>query len=151
MQQHNREVLDTLRVRRDAFYEAIIELEQALAVPAGDDPQGWGAMLASPIESMREILAGHIVATEGPDGFYDEILDQAPRLARGVERLRSEHEPLLQDTVALAARLGSVAGDDDVDAVRADALGLIQRLLAHRHRGAELVYDAYAVDISTGD
>ena len=33
----------------------------------------------------------------------------------------------------------------------AEALELLKGLLAHRHRGAELVYDAYNVDVATGD
>jgi hypothetical protein len=151
VQRRNREVLDAVRIRRDAFYDAVIALEQALAAPAGDDAPGWAAMLTAPVEHLREVLEGHIAGTEGPDGLFEEILDQAPRLAHDVERLQADHAPLVAATRALAGRLTSVANDGDVDSVRADALELVQLLLAHRHRGAELVYDAYAIDVSTGD
>jgi hypothetical protein len=30
-------------------------------------------------------------------------------------------------------------------------LDLIRELLAHRHRGSELIYDAYNLDIGVGD
>ena len=41
--------------------------------------------------------------------------------------------------------------DDGVEATREQAVELIKALLLHRHRGAELVYDAYNVDVATGD
>jgi len=68
-----------------------------------------------------------------------------------MNRLQADHDPLRDAAAALAASLDAVAGDADVDGVREAGVELIQRLLVHRHRGAELVYDAYWVDVSAGD
>ncbi len=38
-----------------------------------------------------------------------------------------------------------------MDDVRDESVELIRRLLRHRQRGAELVYDVYSVDISAAD
>jgi hypothetical protein len=151
VQARNREVLDAVRVRRDSFYDALLELEQALCTPAGDDVAGWAAAARVPVAHLREVLDAHVSGTEGDEGLFAEVRDHAPHLIPAVDRLRSEHAPLIAATEALAARLDDLQSDAEVEGVRDEGIELIGRLLAHRHRGAELVYDAYSIDISTGD
>lgn len=147
----NREVLDAVRVRRDDLYESVLALERALAVPAGDAPEAWAAMCAAPVKRLQEVLAAHIRGTEGPEGLFEQIREEAPHLLNAVDKLGSQHEPLVTAAEALADRLGQVSTEGDVDDVRDRTLGLLRDLLEHRHHGAELLYDAYQVDISTGD
>lgn len=151
VQKRNREVLDAIRVRRDDFYEAILALEHALAAPAGDDPAGWAAAVRDPVARLEQVLEDHVHGTEGEQGLFEEVREHAPRLLPAVERMQAEHEPLQDATRALADRLGAIASDGEVDEARDAGLDLIRRLLVHRHRGAELVYDAYSVDLSGGD
>lgn len=151
VQARNRAVLDAVRVRRDSFYDALLDLEQALGVPAGGDCAGWGVALQAPVARLREVLAAHVSGTEGDEGFFAEVRDHAPHLIPAVDRLRSEHDPLIAATDALAARLDGLRSDAEVEGVRDEGIELIGRLITHRHRGAELVYDAYSIDVSTGD
>jgi len=151
VQQRNREVLDAIQIRRDDFYEAILALEQALAAPAGDHPSAWATSLQEPVEHLRGVLEAHVSGTEGEGGLFPEIREHAPRLINAMDRLQAEHEPLRDAAATLAASLAAVTGDADVDGVRDAGVELIRRLLVHRHRGAELVYDAYWVDLSAGD
>jgi hypothetical protein len=151
VQKRNREILDAIQIRRDDFYEAILALEAALAAPAGDRPTDWAASLRAPVEQLDRVLETHIAGTEGEDGFFAEIRDQAPRLIHAVDRLQAEHDPLREATAAIGASLDTVTNDADVDAVREAGVDLIRRLLVHRHRGAELVFDADWLDISAGD
>jgi hypothetical protein len=151
VQRRNREILDAIQVRRDDFYEALLALEQALAAPAGDHPSDWAASLREPVEHLRRVLEAHVFGTEGEGGFFADVRDHAPRLIHAVDRLQAEHAPLRDAAAALADSLGAVTSDADVDGVRDEGVELIRRLLVHRHRGAELVYDAYWVDVSAGD
>jgi hypothetical protein len=151
VQARNRVVLDAIRIRRDRLYDAILAVERALAAPAGDHPAGWAAALAAPVDNLQEVLDAHIDGTEGPDGLFEQIRHDAPHLLHAVEGLRDDHNPLLVATTSLANALPGVVDDATVDAVRTSALDLVRRLLEHRHRGAELVYDAYSVDVSGGD
>ncbi|MCJ7438900.1 MAG: hypothetical protein MUP97_14205 [Acidimicrobiia bacterium] len=151
VQRRNREVLDAIQIRRDDFYEALLALEQALAAPAGDRPSDWAASLREPVEQLRRVLEAHVSGTEGEGGFFAEIREHAPRLIHAMDRLQAEHDPLRDAAAALAASLDAVTSDADVDGVRETGVELIRRLLVHRHRGAELVYDAYWVDLSAGD
>jgi hypothetical protein len=147
----NRAVLDAVRIRRDRLYEAVLAVERGLAAPAGDDPAGWAAALAAPVDNLQEVLEAHVDGTEGAHGLFEQLRDDAPHLLPAVGRLQAEHAPLLEATQRVAGDLPGIEDDDAVEAVRAEALDLLRRLLEHRHRGAELVYDAYAVDVSPAD
>lgn len=151
IREQNRAVLDAVRIRRDDLYEAILGLERALTVPAGDAPDAWAELVAPPVRHLATVIATHVDGTEGDGGLFDQIRDDAPHLLPMVERLRAEHAPLAELAAHLEERVASVRTDDDVHDVRDEALGLIRRLLEHRHHGAELLYDAYQVDVSSGD
>jgi hypothetical protein len=151
VQDRNRQLLAAVRVRRDRLYEGVLDLERALGVPAGDHPQEWAADVSGVVTKLRTVLDAHVSDTEGDGGFFDDVREHAPQLLHAVEQLQADHAPLLEATQSLADRTAAAGADVDVDQVRDDAVDLIRRLLQHRHRGAELVYDAYSVDISAAD
>jgi len=151
MQARNREVLNAVRVRRDRLYEAILDLERALAVPAGGHPREWADATGAAVDRLGTVLESHVADTEADGGFFDDVRDHAPQLLHAVEQIQAEHGPLIEATAVVSARLGGVVGDADVDDVRDEAVELIRRLLRHRQRGVELVYDAYSVDVSAAD
>ena len=151
VQARNRALIDAIRVRRDRFYEAILGVERAIATPAGDDAEAWAAALAAPVDNLQEVLAEHVSGTEGEEGLFEQMRADAPHLLPHLEQLQKEHAPLVEGTQHLALSLPNVHDDDGVDLVRMHALDLLRHLLEHRHRGAELVYDAYAIDVSPAD
>ena len=151
VQERNRVVLDAVRIRRDRLYEAVLAVERAIAAPAGDDAPRWAASLAAPVDNLQEVLSAHVSGTEGADGLFEQMREDAPHLLPQVERLRGEHDPLLDGTRTLKESLPNVQDDEGVDLVRMHALDLLRHLLEHRHRGAELLYDAYQVDVSPAD
>lgn len=151
VQERNRRALDAVQERRDEYYEAVLGLERAIALAAGDDPAAWASQAVMASEAMAQVLRDHVAETEAPGSFYDDVVERSPNLAKAAERLRSEHEPLQHTLDALTAELRTVGDDADVDTARQAALDVIKQLLAHRHRGADLVYDAYNVDVATGD
>lgn len=151
VQARNRELLDAVRVRRDRLYDAILSVERALASPAGDNAEGWAAALTAPVNSLQEVLNDHVSGTEGAEGLFEQMREDAPHLLPALERLRVDHDPLLDGTRELIDALPNVRDDDGVDLVRLHALDLLRHLLEHRHRGAELLYDAYAIDVSPAD
>jgi hypothetical protein len=147
----NHEVLEAVKIRRDDFYEAILGLERALAVPAGDSPELWGAMVTTQVGRVRGVLDDHVRGTEGEDGLFEQLREDAPHLLHAVERLGAAHDGLMARAAVLDASLEHVTTTDGVDQARDAALDLMRSLLEHRHRGAELLYDAYQVDLSPGD
>jgi hypothetical protein len=151
LQERNRAALAAVEERRDEFYEGILALERAMAAPAGDDAVAWAADTAAAVEALRHVLDDHIQETEAPGSFYDDVVEHSPHLVNAARRLQAEHPPLAASVDALALELKAVTDDDGVEVTREQAVELIKALLLHRHRGAELVYDAYNVDVATGD
>jgi hypothetical protein len=118
-------------------------LARALATPAGE-PR-WREHLVVQLGPVRRGFAEHVRLTEGPNGRYAELLDQAPRLDRGVRRLTHEHAAIAAALVALqrAAELPAVPPEE----VR-ERVGHLRRALdRHRQRGADLLWEAYQTDL----
>jgi diacylglycerol O-acyltransferase / wax synthase len=151
IQERNRQALAAVQERRDDYYEAILGLERAMAAAAGDDATGWAARAETAALDTRSVLRHHIEETEGPGSFYEDLSEHYPNLGPAAARLKAEHGPLRAAVDQLVETLSTVHDDAGVDQARAEALDLLKGLLAHRHRGAELVYDAYNVDVATGD
>lgn len=116
-------------------------LELALTAPA--DAHWWDAFRDA-LEGLRDAFDRHVRLTEAEGGLLDEVVHEAPRLAHARDVLLDEHVDI---TKALEA-LGSV---DDVDAARSGAIAVLGSLVRHRHKGADLLYEAYSVDISESD
>lgn len=149
--ERNRDALDAVRIRRERLYEAVLDVERALSTPAADAPERWAALLAEPVEELREVLSAHVAETEGSGGLFAQVTEEAPRLQHAIEMLIEDHEALTAAGEALAATLGAVHDEAGVETARDQCLDLVRRILVHRHQGAELVYDAYQVDISGAD
>jgi hypothetical protein len=136
-----------VRERREDLRQRMIDVEAAAARPSHADAGVWWKSLRHDLEDLRQAWDHHVVTTEKPDGFLDEVVAHAPQLAR-------RRELLLRDHVEINALLDAVLardGDTDVDAVRDDVVGLLGALVRHRHKGAEFTYDAYNVDLTEGD
>jgi len=111
----------------------------------------WSAAVRDRLDRLTAALRAHIDGTEREGGLFDEILEREPRLAHGVDRLRSEHRDQMDAAGEAEARLARLDDEAGVEDVRARLHALIHQLIVHRSSGAELVYDAYNVDLSAGD
>jgi hypothetical protein len=98
---------------------------------------------------VRETFAAHIDVTEGANGLYQEVLAQAPRLSAAVDRLQHEHADIASAVAEVDSRLDDSMSDADawVESIRDAAVRLMGLLVRHRQRGADLVYEAYDVEI----
>ena len=90
-----------------------------------------------------------MIVTEKPGGLYEEIMQLAPRLVGTVKRLQDEHPAIGTSVAKLLARLeaGEVDGSWPLDKARDDLQRLMGAVVRHRQKGADLVWEAYNVDI----
>ena len=152
--------LQAAKGQRLSLRRAIAGLEQALtqtpAAADGDQPGAWLERLGGALTHLDEVFAVHVKVTEGAGGLYDEIMENAPRLANRVKRFRREHADIggairrgIAESKVAAARLAEPEARDpgEVEALRDHAVRLLADLVRHRKRGLELVYEAYHVDI----
>jgi hypothetical protein len=104
---------------------------------------------------LHEVWTRHIVETEAPGAFLDELVSESPRLATPASRLRREHSEILARIVRAEKKLMVVPIDDEsvdnqVEEIRVELTEVLVALARHRQRGADLVYEAYQVDIGEG-
>ncbi|MDH3729924.1 MAG: hypothetical protein OES13_02190 [Acidimicrobiia bacterium] len=125
--------------------EAARRLEIAIASAAmGNDI--WLKQVDEDLEDLSQALIEHIDVTESDNGLLSQIIEDAPRLVPDVDVVLADHAEICE-AVDLAKDTISHARSDNVSDVRTAALDVLARLYAHRQRGADLVYDAYNVDI----
>jgi hypothetical protein len=141
--------LEQVRQGRAGLRTALGHVEQALAGAAGGRWAMWSAQLAEELDELSVALEQHIAITEAPDGLLADIVVAAPRLAKRVDRARDDHVLLCELLEQARASLSGGAGA--IDDVRDRVVELLTGLVRHRHLGAELVYDAYNVDIEAAD
>lgn len=144
--------LDAVRSRREALYEAVVGLEDALATPVGDG-QKWRLRVTMAIEHAKTRIEDHASQTEAKDGFLERVVLEAPRLHKRVTQLKVDHERLEKEVDALRIAIYDVPDDEVPDQaveLRNQAIELLGQMTRHRQRGADLIYEAYQVDIGDG-
>jgi hypothetical protein len=134
---------EAVEQRRRRLRRLMDRLEAALAEPPGAGIDVWCARLSDLAGELDTEWRGHVEGTEGPGGLFEEVVAAAPRLASHVERVRDEHPPLRQQLDRFVATVDG----RDVDAIRAAGLELLTALVVHRQHGADLLYEAYWVDV----
>jgi hypothetical protein len=145
--------LADVRLRRAGLKTALSELELALAAPGRTFE--WSANVREALQVLHEVWTRHIVETEAPGAFLDELVGESPRLATPASRLRREHSEILARIVRAEKKLMIVPIDDEsidnqVEELRVELTEVLVALARHRQRGADLVYEAYQVDIGGG-
>jgi hypothetical protein len=134
--------LHAARGQRLSLRRAIDEFQTVLAAPAGAADI---ERMVSVLDHVRVVFAVHVDVTESPGGLYEEIMDFAPRLANKITRFERDHAAI---TAAISSALDDLRKDVAPLAGLQDRLSrLLDSLVRHRKSGADLVYEAYHVDI----
>ena len=143
------DALEAARARRGDLHRALLDLEGTLASAARGRAQAWADSVRAALVRVRETFVAHIEVTEGAEGLYREVLTQAPRLSGAVNRLQHEHTEIASAMAEVDNRLDHPMSDVDawVQSIRGGAVTLMGLLVRHRQRGADLVYEAYDVEI----
>lgn len=136
--------------RRRTLHEALVALEVAISSPAAGRIPDWTRKVTKEMTAVRDAWDEHIDGTETPGGLYEEIVGMSPRLAGTVDRLRDEHPDITEAVGQMLARVEQVEVGGltwPLDDARDDLQRLIGRVIRHRQKGADLVWEAYNVDI----
>ena len=141
--------VEQIRAYRAELRESVAAVREALAAAARDGAASRRRGRTALVELARD-FAEHVDLTERPDGIFQGVRD-VPRLSSMVDQLTAEHPRLtadISDFITLLADNETVA---DVPAFRTEVGGLLDRLVQHRRRGSDLIYEAFAVDIGGQD
>jgi hypothetical protein len=142
--------LSEARLRRRTLHEALVQLEMAISSPAAGRVPEWTGQVRKDLAGVKAAFEQHVEVTEKPGGLYEEIMTKAPRLVNNVDRLHEEHPTIAERVGEMFDRVESGDIEQDawpVDNARDDLQRLIGLVARHRQRGADLVWEAYNVDI----
>jgi hypothetical protein len=146
------QALERARRRRSDLHGVLVELESALAAPAAGRVAAWSLRVHEGLVELGAAFERHIAVTEGPEGLFGSVMSRAPRLAGTIDELSRQHRRIRQSVGdALDAVHRAADAAEPPAASREAVLDLIEQLMRHRQHGADLVYEAYAVDIGGGD
>lgn len=137
-------IIADLRARRAELRESMGALELALAAPLGD-PARWLERVHTALVELDGDLRAHVELTEGANGLHHDVAEVAPRLAEPARQLAAEHDVVRGMVHSLLEQVEPEPAA--LPQVRAEASDLLALLVSHRQRGADLVYEAYQVDI----
>jgi septation ring formation regulator EzrA len=137
--------LEQVRAHRAELRESVAAVDDALVDL--HDRDDWLQRLHTALVELAHDFTDHVDLTERPGGLYDTVRARASRLAPAVDRLSDDHVHLREEIATVIGRLEQTAADHELEAVRDELSGLVERLVRHRQRGGELVYEAFAVDL----
>ena len=140
-------LLEELRRHRAQLRESMSALEDALAAPATADQARWAQRVHVALVELSGDFREHIDLTEGPNGLYRDLFKTSPRLSDTIAGLTREHAQISGQVDSLVAHATAPDVNEDVDGVRELGTGLLGRLVRHRQRGSDLVFEAYQFDI----
>lgn len=143
--------LQDVRHRREALGEAADDYEALLARPA-TSPQ-WTGGVAQATKQLLVAFDEHVHEVEADDGLLPRLLGDEPRLANTIQRMYDEHVTITADLRAveqLVIDCGEAWDIDAVTAIRQKALEVLMAISVHRQVGADLIWNAYNVDIGGG-
>ena len=136
--------------RRRTLHEALVGLEVAISSPAAGRIHDWTTLVTKEITGVRDAWDQHVDTTEKPGGLYEEIVSMSPRLSGTIDRLRDEHPEITHAVGEMLARLEQVEIGGlpwPLEDARDDLQRFIGKVIRHRQKGADLVWEAYNVDI----
>ncbi len=139
--------LDSLRRLRAELGGSMAALGRALAPPMSGRHSAWAERVDVALVELSADFDEHVAVTEGSGGLHDAVIEATPRLSNAVHRLVAEHT-VIKDLVAdLLARVRPPVGAGEVDGIRERGTALLGRLARHRQQGADLIHEAYQVDL----
>jgi hypothetical protein len=136
--------------QRGRLRNAATVFEQ-ISADVGARRDTWITAVSVAMDGLADAWEEHVAFTEGPDGLFEELLDESVEVAPEVDRLRRDHEVLLAHVTRARELLAQpTAGPEDTRVLLA-LTGIAMLVDQHRRRGADLLYRVYSVDVSAGD
>src|SRR5437773_1516084 len=83
--------LEAARAQRLSLRAAMDEVERSIVSAATGRPSEWATRVNDRLTRLQAAFDRHVEITEAQDGLLEEVIEEQPRLAHRVERLRKDH------------------------------------------------------------
>ena len=143
----------TNRADRKRSLDALHALEVCAATAAPGRETDWRSRVRAALESLEDALGEQAQHSAVSDSTLSDIEQEEPRLRNRVIQLRQHYSGLYRRVSELRSQLDEPTASDGIDF--ADIRRRLERLAAElryqQAREADLVYEAYTVDLGAGD
>jgi hypothetical protein len=140
------------RSDRERSLHALHELELRAGSPAPGREAQWLGQVLHSLDTLEEMLATQHENSADCDSMLSDIQRDQPRLHNRVVQLRRDYRDLHEAVRRLHTQLEATPPDDIHFAdVRQQLDRLATEIRYQRAREADLVYEAFNVDLGTGD
>ena len=138
--------IERVRAHRAELRDSVAAVDEALASPIARGG-AWRERVRAALAELSHDFQDHVDLTERPGGIYDTVRQSDPRLIAAVDRLTGEHSTYADDIGGYLAVLEHGGTIADLPAFREEVTTLMGQLVRHRQMGADLVYEAFQVDL----
>src|SRR5436305_13111082 len=145
--------LGDVRAQRLSLRASMDDVERSIVSAATGRPGEWAARVDACLTQLLAAFDRHVEITEAPDGLLEEVIEEKPRLAHRVERLKEDHVDIRAGIEDAMRSLKDTAGftTEQVELTTKRVVSVLAQIVHHRHLGADVVYQAYSVDIDAAD
>ena len=130
---------------RSQLGRAMQQVELAAAAPSAKE--SWLGDLQQSLQQLETEFTTHVDRVQAPDGLLEGIVDTAPRLQLVVEQTRKNHVAVSRSIAEALEMTRSEDANAKHDDIRDATMAVLVALARHRQKGADLIYDAYDIDI----
>src|SRR5881397_1204818 len=79
--------------QRGRLRNAAVVFDQ-ISADVDANPDAWVIAVGVALNGLADAWYEHVAFTEGPDGLFEELLDESVEVAPEIDRLRRDHEVL---------------------------------------------------------
>lgn len=111
----------------------------------GSSERAWARRVADKLNRARDAIAAHRQEVEGPDGLYEELRFEAPRLLPRVHQLMTQLERIEREATDLATEVRRVEDGDlqGLPSIRGDAEHLLMSLRDVMAKESDLMFERF--------
>lgn len=140
----------TSRSDRARSLDSLHDVEQRASAAGPRRPDEWRHDLLLSLDALADSLHEQHATSAGDSGLLSHVVDESPHLEPSVAELRERQSALGDRIDALRSQLSDHARDVDVGVVRREVAAITSEMRELRAWEADVVYEAYSVDLGVG-
>ncbi len=131
--------------------DSLHDVERLAGAAGVARPSEWRDDILSALEGLAISLQGQYERSASEEGLLMRLIEDAPRLEGAVRALHRRQGELIERVDDLHQRLADLTRTPDVAAVRSEIGDMTSEIRELRAWETDIVYEAYAFDLGTGD
>jgi len=141
------------REERGRMTAAMRELENSLAAASWHRTVRWNERVNTSLRELQTALQETRASANAAGSLFADVVEEEPRLENRVNRIRAEYDDIERQVESLCQQMEvqPTENSEDVEDIRQRLRWLLNALQYVQAKENELLYEAYQIDVGTGD